>query len=129
MSRAISFHNRLVDNLRHSCIRRFRNVEVIETHISSVLLAGDLAYKIKKPLNLGFLDFSTLERRRFFCLEEVRLNGRPSLSRSCPMMKLPAGIGTIFMSRELIYPASVARKPKMQARKSGTAIPAVIERV
>ncbi|MCW8908533.1 MAG: AAA family ATPase [Sedimenticola sp.] len=50
--------------------------QVIETHISSVLLVGDYAYKIKKPLDLGFLDFSTLERRHRFCLEEVRLNGR-----------------------------------------------------
>lgn len=50
--------------------------QVIETHISSVLLVGDYAYKIKKPLDLGFLDFSTLERRRHFCREEIRLNGR-----------------------------------------------------
>lgn len=51
-------------------------VEVIETHISSVLLVGNFAYKIKKPLDLGFLDFSTLERRRHFCHEEIRLNRR-----------------------------------------------------
>ncbi|MFU8878241.1 MAG: AAA family ATPase [Wenzhouxiangellaceae bacterium] len=51
-------------------------VELIETHISWVLLAGDFVYKIKKPLDLGFLDFSTLERRRFFCEEEIRLNRR-----------------------------------------------------
>ncbi len=51
-------------------------VEHIETHISHVLLAGDYAYKIKKALDLGFLDFSTLERRKFCCEEEIRLNGR-----------------------------------------------------
>lgn len=51
-------------------------VKVIETHISSVILAGDFAYKIKKPLDLGFLDFSTLERRKHFCHEEIRLNRR-----------------------------------------------------
>jgi aminoglycoside phosphotransferase family enzyme/predicted kinase len=51
-------------------------VEHIETHISHVFLAGDYAYKLKKPLNLGFLDFSTLERRHFCCEEELRLNGR-----------------------------------------------------
>lgn len=51
-------------------------VEHRETHISHVLLAGEFAYKIKKPLNLGFLDFSDRERRRFYCEEEVRLNGR-----------------------------------------------------
>ncbi len=51
-------------------------VERIETHISWVLLAGDFVYKIKKPLDLGFLDFTTLEKRKFFCQEEIRLNRR-----------------------------------------------------
>jgi len=51
-------------------------VRLIETHISWLLLAGAYAYKIKKPVDLGFLDFSTLERRRFYCAEEVRLNRR-----------------------------------------------------
>jgi uncharacterized protein len=49
---------------------------LIETHISWVILAGEYAYKIKKPLALGFLDFSSLERRRHFCDEEIRLNRR-----------------------------------------------------
>ena len=51
-------------------------VEVLETHISWVLLAGDYAYKVKKPVDLGFLDFSTLAARRFYCDEELRLNRR-----------------------------------------------------
>jgi aminoglycoside phosphotransferase family enzyme/predicted kinase len=51
-------------------------VETRQTHISVVFLAGPFAYKIKKPVALGFLDFSTLERRRHFCEEEVRLNRR-----------------------------------------------------
>lgn len=50
--------------------------EVIETHISWVLLTGDYVYKIKKPVNFGFLDFSTLEKRHFYCDEELRLNRR-----------------------------------------------------
>ncbi len=54
--------------------------EIIETHISSVILAGDRAYKIKKPLDLGFLDFSTLEKRRHYCREELRLNARLAAS-------------------------------------------------
>ena len=53
-----------------------REVEFIETHISWVFLAGDLAYKLKKPVDFGFLDFTSLEKRRFFCQEEVRLNRR-----------------------------------------------------
>ena len=52
------------------------HVELIETHISWVLLAGDYAYKLKKPVDLGFLDFSTLERRAHFCAEELRINRR-----------------------------------------------------
>ncbi len=49
-------------------------VELIETHISWIFLAGDYAYKLKKPLDLGFLDFSTLDKRHFYCREELRLN-------------------------------------------------------
>jgi aminoglycoside phosphotransferase family enzyme/predicted kinase len=48
----------------------------LETHISVVLLAGDFAYKLKKPVDLGFLDFRTLSARRDFCEAEVRLNRR-----------------------------------------------------
>ena len=51
-------------------------VEVLQTHISIVFLAGEHAWKVKKPVALGFLDFSTLERREHFCHEEVRLNRR-----------------------------------------------------
>jgi len=51
-------------------------VQHIETHISHIFLAGEYAYKIKKALNLGFLDFSTLEKRKQFCEEEIRLNSR-----------------------------------------------------
>ena len=58
-----------------------RRRTLIETHISWVILAGRFAYKIKKPVDLGFLDFSTLELREYFCREELRLNRRfaPSL--------------------------------------------------
>jgi aminoglycoside phosphotransferase family enzyme/predicted kinase len=56
-------------------------VQLRETHISWVFLTGEFAYKVKKPRNLGFLDFSTLEARKHFCEEELRLNRRfaPSL--------------------------------------------------
>ena len=50
--------------------------QLIQTHISWVILTGEFVYKIKKPVNLGFLDFSTLEKRCFFCKEELRLNSR-----------------------------------------------------
>ena len=51
-------------------------VETRETHISWVILTADNAYKIKKPVNPGFLDFSTLSQRKYFCYEEYRLNRR-----------------------------------------------------
>ena len=51
-------------------------ITLIETHISWVLLTGEVAYKVKKPVDFGFLDFSTLDKRRFYCAEECRLNGR-----------------------------------------------------
>jgi aminoglycoside phosphotransferase family enzyme/predicted kinase len=52
------------------------SVELRQTHISYVLLAGDYVYKIKKPVRFVFLDYSTLEKRRHFCDEEIRLNRR-----------------------------------------------------
>jgi aminoglycoside phosphotransferase family enzyme/predicted kinase len=51
-------------------------LELLETHISWVILTGDYVYKLKKPVNFGFLDFSTLEKRKYYCNEEVRLNKR-----------------------------------------------------
>ena len=50
--------------------------QVIETHISWVVLTGPFAYKIKKPMNFGFLDFTDLSSREHFCNEELRLNQR-----------------------------------------------------
>jgi len=52
------------------------NIQLIETHISWVLLTGEFVYKIKKPVNLGFLDFSTLEKRHHYCCQELKLNSR-----------------------------------------------------
>lgn len=53
-----------------------KTVELIETHVSWVLLTGDFAYKVKRPVHYAFLDLRSLERRAFFCAEELRLNGR-----------------------------------------------------
>ena len=49
---------------------------MIQTHISWVFIASPFVFKVKKPVNLGFLDFSTLEKRRHFCQREVELNRR-----------------------------------------------------
>jgi aminoglycoside phosphotransferase family enzyme/predicted kinase len=66
------------------------DVEVRQTHASVVFLAGPFAYKVKKPVNLGFLDFSTLPQRRHFCEEEVRLNRR--LAASVYLGVVPVGL-------------------------------------
>lgn len=51
-----------------------KRVRVIQTHTSWVFLTGSHAYKVKKPVNFGFLDYTALSARRFFCHEEFRLN-------------------------------------------------------
>jgi aminoglycoside phosphotransferase family enzyme/predicted kinase len=67
----------LVDSLRQTLSKGVEGtVDLIETHISWVILAGPFAYKIKKAVNFGFLDYSTLSLRHHWCLEELRLNRR-----------------------------------------------------
>jgi len=70
--------NRLIAALDNPVIfgHPVQYIRLIETHISWIILTGDYAYKIKKPVDFGFLDFSTLEKRRFYCTEELRLNRR-----------------------------------------------------
>ena len=70
---------------------RPERVHLIQTHLSWVFLAGSLVYKVKKPVDFGFLDFTTLEKRRFFCSEEIRLN-----RRLCPEIYL----GTVPVNRD-----------------------------
>lgn len=55
-----------------------QSIQLIETHISLLFLTGQYVYKVKKPVNFGFLDFTSLEKRRFFCEQEVLLNRRLS---------------------------------------------------
>ncbi len=66
-------------------------IGLVETHISWVLLTGVFAYKLHKPVNLGFLDFTTLEQRLADCREELRLNRRLSNDLYCDLM---AVVGT-----------------------------------
>lgn len=72
---SVSDQARMVGTLRTALPQP---ADIVETHISWVLLTGDFAYKIKKAVNFGFLDFSTLEKRRHYCEEELRLNRRLS---------------------------------------------------
>jgi len=56
--------------------RKPQNIELIQTQMSFIFLTGDYVYKVKKPVNLGYLDYTTLEKRRFFCHQELELNRR-----------------------------------------------------
>ena len=82
-SAVVDDHSSLIRALQNPNVypHPVEGVRLIETHISWILLTGSFAYKIKKPVNLGFLDFTPLEQRKFCCQEEVRLNRRlaPSL--------------------------------------------------
>ncbi len=78
MSDNADFQSQLIQSLKHSTEFPGCNEPptLIETHISTVFLAGDYAWKLKKPVNFGFLDFTSLEQRKHFCDEELRLNRR-----------------------------------------------------
>lgn len=78
LDQASEAQRRLVEALRDpACYAHpVHPIRVIETHISFVVLTGTFAYKIKKRVDLGFLDFTTLEKRRLFCDQELRLNSR-----------------------------------------------------
>ena len=67
------------------------DIKIVQTHISFVLLAGDFVYKFKKPVDFGFLDFSTLEKRKYCCEQELLLN-----RRLCPDIYL----GLVSLTRD-----------------------------
>ncbi len=83
-------------------------VDVVQTHASVVFLVGDTAWKIKKPVNLGFLDFSTLEQRRDDCLAELALNRRlvPEIYRGLAAV-VRDGIDRVRVTRDPPPSASV----------------------
>ena len=72
--------NSIIDDLQDpaSLPDRTERVSVVQTHISVVFVADEFVYKVKKPVDFGFLDFSTLEKRKYYCGREVELNRRLS---------------------------------------------------
>jgi aminoglycoside phosphotransferase family enzyme len=74
----VKTEQRLIDFLLnpHNYPERPLAVSHQETHISHVFVGDEFVYKIKKPVSFGFLDFSTLKKRQFFCEKEVILNSR-----------------------------------------------------
>ncbi len=90
-------------------------VQVIQTHISLIFLADDLVYKVKKPLDFGFLDFTTLEKRCHYCHEEVRLNSRYSQGvyhGVVPICEGPAGLMIEGRGRPTEYAVKMQRLPE-----------------
>ncbi|MGD0584838.1 MAG: AAA family ATPase [Oryzomonas sp.] len=90
------------------------SVELIQTHVSWIFLAGDAAYKIKKPVDFGFLNFSTIDRRRFYCHEEVRLNSRlcPDIYLGVVEVRETAGGAAFFGDGPIIdYAVKMRRLP------------------
>lgn len=114
---------------------RSLGAELIETHISWILLAGGLAFKLKKPVRLPFVDYSTLARRRQFCEEEVRLNRRLApglyLGVSCVTGSTDApaldgeGPALDYAVRMKRFPAGALFSEQLQA---GTLSPAAVDR-
>ncbi len=72
-------------------------VELVQTHISFVLLAGDFVYKFKKPVNFGFLDFSTLEKRKQCCEQELILNRRLCPDIYLGLVRVTVDNGTLVL--------------------------------
>jgi len=72
--------NSIIDDLQDPASHpdRTEKVSVVQTHISVVFVADEFVYKVKKPVDFGFLDFSTLEKRKYYCHREVELNRRLS---------------------------------------------------
>ena len=89
-------------------------VELLQTHVSWIFLTDTHAYKVKKPVNFGFLNFSTIDRRRFYCDEEVRLN-----RRLCPdiyegvveMRETPSGAAFHGSGTVIDYAVKMKRLP------------------
>lgn len=83
-------HNTLITALKSGQFfpHPTRDIQLIETHISWILLTGDYAYKIKKPVNFGFLDFTTLAKRKQYCEAELSLNKRSAPEIYCGLVAI-----------------------------------------
>jgi uncharacterized protein len=89
-------------------------VELIETHISSVFVAGQYVYKLKKPVDFGFVDYSTAVRRRRFCRLEVELNRRLSEGiylDTVPLVRTHAGLRLEARGRAIDWAVKMQRVP------------------
>jgi uncharacterized protein len=108
---------KLIDFLKSpaSYPHRPRRVLSMETHISWVFIASPFVFKVKKPVNLGFLDFSTLEKRRYFCQRELELNRRLSPDvylEVLPIYQTPSGFSFKTKGKIAEYCLKMKELPK-----------------
>ncbi|MBD1400704.1 AAA family ATPase [Pelovirga terrestris] len=109
-------HRQLVKHMLKPCFFGSSNpaAELIETHASWIFLSGDYAYKMKKPVNFGFLDFSSPAKRHFFCTEELRLNRRVAPELYLAVIPVGGSINQPRLNREpaLAYLVKMRRFPQ-----------------
>jgi len=116
--------SRIIEDLQHpeALPDKTGSVTVIQTHISIVFVGDAFVYKVKKPVNFGFLDFETLEKRRYYCHREVELNSR--LSKDLYLGVLPVTLqGTAHTLRKtggeaVEYAVRMKRIPDEKLMKS-----------
>lgn len=112
-------------------------VELVQTHISAIFLVGDRVYKIKKPVDFGFLDFTTLEKRKYFCEQEVILNRRLCPEIYLGVVEIKGKDGQVFIGQEegevIEYAVLMKKLPaeKMMDRLlvQGKVDPAIIQKL
>ena len=107
-----------IEFLQHSEAYPHDTGEIIllQTHISYVLLVGGYVYKIKKPVDFGFLDFTSLAKRKFFCEEELRLNRRLCPDIYLEVVPIKSSDGDFYVGGDLgttvEYAVKMQRLPK-----------------
>ncbi len=92
-----------------------QKIEMVQTQMSFVLLAGEHVYKIKKPVNLGYLDYTTLEKRHFFCQQELELNRRlcpDAYLAVVPIVKEGRGFRIEGQGKAIEYAVKMRRLPR-----------------
>jgi hypothetical protein len=128
-----------IDFLKHPAAYSHKTGEItlLQTHISYVLLAGDYVYKIKKPVDFGFLDFTTLAKRKYYCEEELRLNRRlcPDIYLEVVPIKRRGGnfyVGGDF-GETVEYAVKMVRMPEERMMNnvisSGNLLPEMLDRI
>jgi uncharacterized protein len=132
-------HPKLVETLSRPEFypHRPETVEVIQTHISFIFIAGEDVYKVKKAVDFGFLDFTSIEKRKHYCLEELRLNRRlaPETYRDVvAIFENPDGCLTLEAADRIIeYALRMKKLPQERMLKklldSGDAEPSMMDRI